>query len=99
KQNVASINCRIFVQGVAVLQRHLCSPIIFPELQVNDSGDRICAVSGGGPVFENLNALDCRQRNGKQVLERGGAALADRVRSDAPTIDQQQGRFRGKSTQ
>src|SRR5438270_6110487 len=84
KQNVTLINCGVFIDGVAVLQGDLGAAEIFPELEVHHAGHSVSAVRRRGPILQDFNALDRRQWNGKQVLERGGAILTHRVGSDTP---------------
>src|SRR3981081_3136263 len=99
EQDVTLINGGVFIERVAVLQRHLGAAIIFPELQVYNARDGISAVSGGGAVFQHFTALKGRQRNGKQVLERAAAALSNWIWRNTPPINQHQSRGRGETAQ
>src|SRR2546423_4955917 len=99
EEDVTLINGRVFIDGVAVLQGHLSAPVIFPELQVHDTCNRIGAVGGGRAILQNLDALNSRQRNSKQVLKGSDAALAYRVGSNPPAVNQEQGGFGSEAAQ
>src|SRR5436853_7302481 len=87
EEHVTLINGRVFIDGVAVLQRHLSAAVIFPELQIHDTCNRVGAVGGGRAVLQNFDALNSRQWNSKQVLKGSDAALAYWVGSNPPAIN------------
>ena len=64
EQDIALKDSRVFIEGVAVLQRHLRATVIFLELQVDHTRDGIGAVSGGSAILQNLNALNRCDGNG-----------------------------------
>jgi hypothetical protein len=59
-----------------------------PELDVDHSGDGICAVSGRCAVLQDFNAVDRCARDGIEIDKSLGAISgSERIRSDAPPID------------
>src|SRR6266404_8970978 len=86
KENVAVVETSVFIQGVAVLEGYLCAPIIFIELDVDNARNRIRSVGGRRAIFQNLDALNGRKRNGIQIDETG-----KRIIRDTAAIDQNEG--------
>ena len=61
------------------------------QLDVDYAGDGICAIRGGGTVFQNLDAIDCSRRNGIEIDEHDvnqAGVVSRRIGSDAPPIDE-----------
>ena|SRR5881394_731292 len=83
KENIATINGSVLVQGVAIIQTQLRAAIIFVQLDVNHAGNRVRPRSGRSAIFQNFNALHGRKWNGVQVEEAG----ASWIRRDTAAID------------
>src|SRR5438874_7483037 len=69
KENVAIVEAGIFIQRVAVFEGQLCATIIFIELDVDNTGNRIRPVSGRCTIFQNFDTLNGCKRNGEQIDE------------------------------
>src|SRR5437762_14274279 len=81
KENIASINGSVLVQGVAIIQTRWRAAIIFVQRDVSHAGNRVCPVSGRSAIFQNFNALHGRKWNGVQVV------TVARIRRDTAAID------------
>src|ERR1041385_8535277 len=90
EQNVAKIFGCVFIPYVPILRGYLCATIIFVELQVHHSGNRIRPVGGGSAIFQNFNALDCRNGNGSQIHKTGPRVGRPGKWRHTTTIDQDQ---------
>src|SRR5205807_7036927 len=83
---------RILVLRVAVLDARFGAVlIIVTQLDVDHAGDGVCAIRGGGAVFQNLDAIDRSRRNGIEIDEHyvNQAGIVSRgIGSDAPPINE-----------
>src|SRR6266478_9083085 len=80
EENVTAVDCRVFIQGVAVFRGHLRATVIFIELEVHHAGNRVRPVSGGSAIFENLDALDSRKGKANQIDESAAGECPKRKR-------------------
>src|SRR6266699_948928 len=69
EENVAAVEAGIFIQGVAVLEGHHCATVVFPQFEVDNTGNGVGTVSGRRAIFQNFDALNGRKRNGIQIDE------------------------------
>ncbi len=94
---------RILVLCVAVLHaRFRAVLIIVTQLDVDHPGDGVCAIRGGGPVFQNLDAIDRSRRDGIQIDEHdiNQAGIVSRgIGSDAPPINEDESGARIEATE
>src|SRR6266487_1088197 len=88
KENVAAIETRILIQGVAVFEGQLCPTIIFIELDVDNAGNRIRPVGGRRAIFQNFDALNGGKRNAIQIDESAAAGRVRWKRRYTTTIDE-----------
>ncbi len=51
EQHVAAVDCRVFIQGVAIFHGHLRATVIFIQLEVHHAGNRIRSISGRSAIF------------------------------------------------
>src|SRR5439155_2158883 len=76
--------------------------IIVTQLDVDHAGDGVCAIRGGGAVFQNLDAIDRSRRNGIQIDEHDinqAGIVSRRIGSDAPPINEDESGARIEATQ
>src|SRR5204862_6140145 len=83
KENIATINGSVLVQGVAIIQTQWRAAIIFVQHDVKHAGNRVRPRSGRSAIAQNFNALHGRKGSGVHVQE-GGAYW---IRRHAATTD------------
>ena len=51
KENVATVEAGIFIQGIAVIQGQLGAAVICVGLEVDHAGNRIGSIGSGSPIL------------------------------------------------